>query len=438
MDKKSTTEELCPTYQLNLEDLIDPRIREQKIYNDCLNILLEENLNPENNNINFRIMDLCISLDKELEKATLLFREENGTPYINDKNKEVKRKPIEYKRLNVSLSDSNKLVSIYIGKYNDKQIQDRKIELQSFSKNPNIDLFNTYMNELKELYAMNDKEIMYITHWLTNVKRQILNMSIELPQILCFTSTEQFIGKSILASTIAEVINKRLITTDLIKLSARFQPLTLTTEAVLWIDELKRIDKNISDNIKQLITTETIDFEYKGKNGFKQYKKLASIIMSINYDPSKIFFEDETQRRIAIIHSNKYTQKKTREELKTLLMNIWDNSPIEYSINPDTIAELTFQEKKENSILENFATEYIFKLLTENEYLPVSRIMNGLFLYNGGRQKLITFLRNKEYFMESYKANKMLVFKATDTFKELLKELIQDTNETNNYLYEVG
>jgi hypothetical protein len=398
---------------------------------------LEENFPPDDSHIHLRIMELCTRLDKELEKATLLYREENGTPYINDKTKEVKRKPIEYRQLRVSLSDSFKLANIYTDKYNEKQIRDRKKELQSFSLTPDIELFTTAMNELKALYNMTDKDTAYITHWITNVKRTILNKAAELPQILCFTSTEQYIGKSALAEAIAKVINKRVITTDLIKLSARFQPLTLTTECVLWIDELKRIDKTISDNIKQLITTDTIDFEFKGKNGFRQYKKLASIIMSINYDPSKIFYEDETQRRIAVVPMKKYTQKKTREELETLIQRIWDNSPIEYIIEPDTIAEMTFNERKENSVLENFACERVFKLFNENEYLSVSEIMNNLYSYHGGRQKLITFLKNTDYFIPAYKANKMLVFRASDNFKKLLYELIQGREEPiDHYVYE--
>jgi hypothetical protein len=198
---------------------------------------------------------------------------------------------------------------------------------------------------------------------------------------------------------------------------------------VLWIDELKRIDKTISDNIKQLITTDTIDFELKNENGFRQYRKLASIIMSINYDPSKIFYEDETQRRIAIIQFNGYTQKKTREELETLIQNIWDNSPIEYSIDPDIIAELTFNETKENSILEHFSCERIRVLFNKDEYLSVSEIQNNLYSYNGGRQKLITFLKNEEYFIQEYKANRMIVFKATDAFKTLLNELLEGKGE---------
>jgi hypothetical protein len=384
-------------------------------------------------------MELCITLDKELEKITLLYREENGTPYINNKDKEVKRKPIEYKRLNVSLSNAVKLASIYTDKYNEKQIQDRQKELQDFTLTPNTELFNTAMSELQSLYAMSDKDIMYITHWLSNVKRTILNKMIELPQILCFTSTKQYIGKSALAETIAKVLNKRVITTDLIKLSARFQPLTLTTEAVLWIDELKKIDKTISDNIKQLITTDTIDFEFKGKNGFKQYRKLASIIMSINYDPSKIFFEDETQRRIAIIRFNGYTQKKTKQELETLIQTIWENTPIEYIIDPDVIKELTFNETKENTILEHFACERIKQLFDKNEYLTATEIQNNLYSYNGGRQKLITFLKNTEYFIQEHKANRLIVFKATNNFKTLLNELLENKEEAlDHYVYEFG
>jgi hypothetical protein len=159
--------------------------------------------------------------------------------------------------------------------------------------------------------------------------------------------------------------------------------------------------------------------------------------MSINYNPSKIFFEDETQRRIAIIQFNGYTQKKTKQELETLIQTVWDNSPIEYSIDPDIIAELTFNEAKENSILEHFACERIQQLFNGNEYLSVSEIMNNLYSYNGGRQKLITFLKNEEYFIQDYKANKMLVFKATDSFKTLLNELLENKEETiDHYVYE--
>jgi hypothetical protein len=436
MTEESNEQQMCLLGFGYVEDLIDSRIREQKIYTNCINTLLEQDFKPDNSDINLRIRDLCIELDQRLEKYTLLDREEKGTPYQNDATG-IKLKPIPYKELNVSLAESGRLAEIYENKYNEIQIRKRQDELQDFPKTPNLELFNCYMNELQALYNFTEKDIMYITHWLTNVKRTILDKSVELPQILCFTSHKQYIGKSFLASIITKIINKRIITTDLIKLSARFQPLTLATESVLWIDELKKIDRTISDNIKTLITSETIDFEYKGKNGFKQLKKMASIIMSINYDPSNIFFEDESQRRIAIIQFNGYTKKKTKEELETLIKNLWDNSPIEYIISPDLIAELTFNEKKENSILENFACERIARLFEKDSFFSVSEIMNNLYSYNGGRNKLKAFLKNEDYFIQEYKANRMLVFKATDTFKELLKELLKDKEEMiDHYIYD--
>jgi hypothetical protein len=422
---------------LDFEDLIDPRIRENKIYNECLNTLLDEDYNPENPNINFHIRDTCITLDKVYETSTMLYREQNGTPYVNDKSKEVKIKPVEYRRLNVSLSESMKLAAIYTEKYNEKQRQYRKQALQDFSKTPNNEAFNHYMNELKNLYSFTEKDLMYFTHWITNVKRTILDKNIILPQILCFTSHKQNIGKSELARAITKVINKRVITTDLIKLSARFQPDTLTTEAVLWIDELKRIDKTISDNIKTLITSDTIDFEYKGKNGHRQYKKLASIIMSINYDPSNIFYEDEKQRRIGIIHFTGYTEKKTAEELELLIKNIWENSPIEYVIDPDTIAEITLNETKENSILEHFACQRINRLFTMNKYITATEIITNLFNYTGNRTKVLTFLKNEKYFTQSKTTGGMLLFKATDIFKSLLKELLENkVEDIDHYIYD--
>jgi len=438
MEKKSTNFEK-EKYLLNIEDLIDPRIRENKIYIDCLNSLIEENYNPDNSNINLYIKERCITLDKELETATLLYRENNGTTFINDKSKEIKTKPIEYKRLNVSLSESVKLASIYFEKYNETQRQMRIEELNDFPKIPNIELFYKYMDELKSLYSFSAKDIMYITHWLTNVKKSILNMEITLPQILCFTSHKQNIGKSYLASIIAKVINKRIITTDLIKLSARFQPIELTTEAVLWIDELKKIDKTISDNIKTLITTDTIDFEFKMKNGRKQIKKLASIIMSVNYDPSSIFYEDYQQRRIAIVNFNGYTEKKSREELETLIKNIWNNSPIEYIINPDDIEQLTLNETKENNVLEYFICERMHRLMNRDKFFTATEIISNLYNYYGSRNKVITFLKNEDYFIQNKKNNGILLFKPTDKFKSVLNELLED-KETypDDFLYEIN
>jgi hypothetical protein len=423
--------------QLNFENLIDPRIRENRIHNDCLNTLLEENYDPENTNLFFHIREICILLDRNFEISTMLYREQNGIKYKNDKTNEVKTKPIEYKRLNVSLSESMKLGSIYTEKYKQQKILDRIKELQDFTKTPNMDLFYKYMNELQTLYSFTEKDIMYITHWITNVKRTILNKNITLPQILCFTSHKQSIGKSELARAIAKVLNKRITTSDLIKLSARFLPIELTTESVIWIDELKKIDKTISDNIKTLITTDTMDYEFKGKDNRKQYRKLASLIMSINYDPSNIFYEDEKQRRIGIIHFTGYTEKKTREELESLIKNIWENSPIEYIIEPDIVLETTLNETKENSILEHFACERIYKLFTMNKYITTTEIISNLYNYTGNRTKVITFLKNEDYFIQNKKKGGMLLFKPTDKFKTLLKDLLDGKEEDiEHYLYE--
>jgi len=422
---------------LNLEDLTDPRNRENHIYTETLNTLLDEAYSPDNPDICLRIKQLSITLDKHLENATLSYRQQNGTPYINDpKTKEVKIKPIPYRQLKVSLAESNRLAGIYAEKHNARQIETRKRELSDFPQTPDIELFHRHMGQLKTLYDFTEKDTMYITHWLTNVKRTILEKDIELPQILCFTSIEQHTGKSTLARTMASVINKRVITTDLQKLSARFQPLTLTTEAVLWIDELKKINKDISDNIKTLITTDTIDFEFKGRNGYRQHRKLASLIMSINYDPTNIFYEDERQRRIAIVRFNGFTERKSRDELETLIKDIWENAPIEYIIATDIIAGMTFAETKENSVLEYFLCQRVYEMLAKDRYYTATDIINSLYYYTGSRNKIMTFLKNTEHFTQSSKTNGVLKFKATETFKALLKDELEDREEPIDNIYD--
>jgi hypothetical protein len=79
--------------------------------------------------------------------------------------------------------------------------------------------------------------------------------------------------------------------------------------------------------------------------------------------------------------------------------------------------------------LEHFACERIRELFNKDKYLSVSEIQNNLYSYNGGRQKLIAFLKNTEYFIQEYKANRMYIFKATDSFKTLLNELLEGNGE---------
>ena len=423
---------------LNIEGLTDPRNRENHVYTETLKTLLDEGYSPDNPDICLRIKEICLALDRLLEDATFAYRQENGTPYVNDpKTKEVKIKPVPYRQLNVSLAESQRLAGIYAEKHNARQIEIRQRELSDFPETPNLELFHEHMEQLKALYDFTEKDTMYVTHWLTNVKRTILERDIELPQILCFTSIQQHTGKSTLARTMAKVINKRVITTDLQKLSARFQPLTLTTEAVLWIDELKKIDKTISDNIKTLITTDTIDFEFKGRNGYRQYRKLASLIMSINYDPSAIFYEDERQRRIAPIQFNRYTERKSREELETLIQGIWENTPIEYTIAPDTIAQMTFNEVKENSALEYFICQRVYGLLAKDRFYTATEIINSLYSYTGNRNRVMTLLKNAEHFTQGSKTNGVLKFKATETFKALLRDELDGREDpADHYIYD--
>jgi hypothetical protein len=90
---------------------------------------------------------------------------------------------------------------------------------------------------------------------------------------------------------------------------------------------------------------------------------------------------------------------------------------------------MTFSQTKENSILENFACEEVLKMFNNSGFLTATKIMNSLYSYSGGRQKLLAFLKNEEYFTSNKKTNGALFFKATDTFKSLLQELLEDTND---------
>jgi hypothetical protein len=200
--------------------------------------------------------------------------------------------------------------------------------------------------------------------------------------------------------------------------------MTLTTEAVLWIDELKKVDKNISDNIKTLITSESVDFEFKNQNGYKQYKKLASFIMSINYDPSNVFFEDESQRRIAIIKFDGFTQEKTKGELETLILNIWNNTPTEYVIKPKIIADITLEKIKSNTIFEYLTGLEIKRFFENNNCFSCQNLLDKMYNYTQGKGKLKAFLDNENYFESKIIShNHLQVYTPTERFMDILNEL---------------
>jgi len=98
---------------------------------------------------------------------------------------------------------------------------------------------------------------------------------------------------------------------------------------------------------------------------------------------------------------------------------------------------MTFGETKENSVLEYFICQRVYEMLAKDRFHTATEIINYLYSYTGNRNRVMTFLKDEAYFTQGSKANGVLKFKATETFKALLKDELEGREEPiDHYIYE--
>jgi hypothetical protein len=223
-----------------------------------------------------------------------------------------------------------------------KQIQERMSSIDKGDKEQHT----AELEKLKEIYTFNDTDLMKISCWLTQVKRTAYNLEIKCPTALAFYSPKKATGKSTFMTLIKKAVlssyqnEPHLKNFSLDDLFTRFKPVELIQDLVITIDEIGWMSKDITAQMKNLITdTNEISIEKKYKDPISA-RKLANFMVTANNDPADLFYSDAHERRLSVIDNFDKKIDMAQNELYELICNIWRTAPLEYMYDTNELMKL--------------------------------------------------------------------------------------------------
>lgn len=310
-------------------------------------------------------------------------------------------------------------------------------DLKNYPATQDFNEYEKAMTDLRKIYPFTEDDSLFIQHWLVQTKRAIEGMTREYPIMLCFYSPEQGTGKSWLAYFICDVINGRRKVLTFEALTARFKPLEIASEAVIVVDEIGKIDRQKSDDIKSLITAEgAISIERKHRD-IRDYKPKANYILTSNKDPSELFYFDSENRRLGIINFPKFQQEASEEEIKSIIKRLWDNTPTKYHFSPKEIEKMAKSYVQNDDMFEYF---YIaWRRLEDVEAFDFEKapgytakawkdIIDRYAETDVSKSKLVNYMQTKHDLFSMTKYEKNTYYRATKTLVKKMQELKDFTN----------
>lgn len=218
--------------------------------------------------------------------------------------------------------------------------------------------------KLKEIYTFNDTDLMKISCWLTQVKRTAYNFEIKCPTALAFYSPKKATGKSTLMTLIKKAVlssyqnEPHLKNFSLDDLFTRFKPIELIYDLVITIDEIGWMNKDITAQMKNLITeTNEIQIEKKYKEPITA-RKLANFIITTNDDPADLFYSDAHERRLSVIDNFDKKLDMSQNKLYRLVFNIWHTAPVEYMYDTNELMEMNLNRVRSHDDIFEALFEY--------------------------------------------------------------------------------
>jgi hypothetical protein len=207
---------------------------------------------------------------------------------------------------------------------------------------------------LKGIYTFTDTDIMKLSCWLTQVKRTAYNLRIECPTALALFSPKKATGKSTFMTLVKRAIlssyqdSPRLKNFGIEDLFTRFRPIELIYDLVITIDEIGWMNKDITAQMKSLITeTNEIQIEKKYKDPITA-RKLANFMITTNDDPADLFYTDAHERRLSVI--DKFDKKIDVDHTRLYghINMIWKTAPIEYMYDTKKLMEINLNRVRSN------------------------------------------------------------------------------------------
>jgi hypothetical protein len=224
------------------------------------------------------------------------------------------------------------------------------------------------LNLLKNIYTFTDDDIMKLSCWLTQIKRTAYNIELSSPAALIFYSSKQCTGKSTLMTLIKKAVLSSyqneicLRNLSIEQIFARFNPIELIRDLVITIDEIGYMDKDISAQLKTLITeTNEIRIEKKYCDPFYA-RKIANFLITTNDEPASLFYGDAHTRRLSVIENFDKKKQMTNDELYEIVNDVWLSAPIEYAFDTEQLMQMNLNRvNTNNDFFEALLTLYTYQ-----------------------------------------------------------------------------
>jgi len=217
----------------------------------------------------------------------------------------------------------------------------RDAQFQKIKKELDQAKLDKISSRIKNIYKFSEKEILYLQYFCSQVKCDELDVSLN--TFLYLWSKEKRTGKTTISEYICSFLNgettrnvkphKSDLKTEL-QLDKFSKPKAITSRCT-FMDEGGFFDMSKTyDKLKEIITSNSCEIEYKFKNSKRVKNCYRNYIISSNHDPI-YFVKDEDERRMLSIHFNLPEQMSFPE-----LEKIWKEFVLECNLPVEQLYEI--------------------------------------------------------------------------------------------------
>jgi hypothetical protein len=209
------------------------------------------------------------------------------------------------------------------------------------------------------------------------------------------------------------------------RLFSRFKPVELIQDLVISIDEIGWMNKDISAELKSMITDiNEIEIEKKFKEPIYS-RKLANFIITSNDDPADLFFTDAHERRLSVIDNFNKLKNISEATLYEILVELWTTTPIEYAYDTNIVRDLNLNRIRSNDEIYEACQALYFSYKMDKELIKSNRYtLHHLYeelkgcCYDINKKLLKSYIETSKNFFEKKAYGRITYYYFTDEFLE--------------------
>lgn len=241
-------------------------------------------------------------------------------------------------------------------------VKEMRAKLSEVNTRKFVKCINILFEKLYRCYDEEEtkKAKLFLIHSMVNTKRLLLDKSDEYQQIFGLWSSDKGTGKDVFFKSMIYALTRKSVTSrNMSDLVRNFNYELGKTQGYFYLEELTEVDRKLKNQIKQIITADSIPIELKGKEVVNKKRKFT-LCISANEEPSRMFSDENRERRAGfarIVGTNYFYKSKFTDSSMYLLWRffrlMWIYCPIEYFYNTSIIKGWAETDSKRN-ITSNF------------------------------------------------------------------------------------